>query len=159
GTLINAPVHVELDARAGVTERELAGSVQVDRTPAAIRPAAQLVAVALDRALAARDRAETEGPAQGALRPATVGPAAPPAEREQEREREREPSGARGSGSAANPAHVVATPAIDPHPDLTIAAAVKACTLSKLAPGDLRVVVSTRLTLRVGEDGAVVYAR
>jgi hypothetical protein len=63
------------------------------------------------------------------------------------------------SQQASNPAHVVAAPASDAHPERVLVAAVKRCTLSNIAAADVRVTVSTKLTLRVGEDGTVTFAR
>lgn len=183
GTLVTAPAHIELDAHPGVSDEELAASVRVDRSPSAIRAAVQLAS-----SLEPAGGVGAGGAGQPtALRPAT-GASGPLSslddhgvddhgtdERgvEHDRSGDREgairgsagagaaaggPSGA-GGASASNPAHSVASPATDPHPEATLATAVKSCTLSKLAAGDLRVTVSTKLTLRVGEDGAVTFAQ
>jgi hypothetical protein len=143
GTLVTAPAHVELDAT------DLQGTLRVDHTPSAVRPAIPLVSH--EPVAAARPELPPASPRD--VKPAVPG-------------REREPLAARPAAvprpSPTDPEPPVAK--IDPTkppppPREVIAAAVRDCAASRSRPSDVRVTVTSSLRLKVGAGGGVESAQ
>ncbi len=137
GTLVTAPAHVTFDLDDPSHE------VHVDKSASAVRPAIQLTA-------------SPSGPSAARAVPAAAPPAAP--------ERVTPPPPARaeheGPGAvAAPPRSDTASVHADPHADATVQQAVASCTAPLLRGADVHVTVTSTLSLRVGPDGLVTFAR
>jgi hypothetical protein len=141
GTLVTAPAHVEIDTR------DPEHTLRVDHGPSTVRPPVDLAASMLEpptRApLAAAppiplgpEPLERRAPASPAAAPAPQLPPPPKADA---------------------PAHL---PAPDPNAEQTILAAIKACDAGRPKSADnVRVMISSKLELRVGAEGMVELAR
>jgi hypothetical protein len=147
GTLVTAPAHIELDIA------DVAHSLRVDhgastvRAAIALAPSHESTAAALNGAAARTEPAQA--PAAGAvppLAPATVSrPAIVP-----------RPTG--------DPSRVETTSKVDPNrpvlpPRAAIAEAVRECAAQRSRPENVRVTVSSSLTLRIASGGAVETAQ
>ncbi|MDB4992815.1 MAG: hypothetical protein JWM74_247 [Myxococcaceae bacterium] len=140
GTLVNAPAHVDIDLTNPV--------VQVDHDLAHVRPATP-PALASGGSLAAQG-AHVD-PAQPQVTP-------PSAAGDHSHETQGTPQGIVSSPAAAG-SPPIAQGAADAHAEQTVTTAVKACALKHLRAADVRVTVSSKLSLRVGDDGLVTFAR
>jgi hypothetical protein len=133
GALVTAPAHVELDLGEG--ER----SLKVDHTPSAVRPAS-----------AVRDFAPS-GPRVASL------PAASPVDAPARTPLAHPPTVLKKEDHKSD---TTPAPQVDPHPEQTIVAAVKACEReSKPLPTGVTVTVTSTLQLKVGDDGIPESAR
>jgi hypothetical protein len=148
GQLVNAPAHIEFDAN------DPKGTLKVTHDPArvraamAMRPPAETVATVPPRAAIAY-----EPPARAPLG------AAPPAANPGSHLAPPSPNVVPPPAPAPSAAPHVAV--VDPHPEQTIANAVRACAQGEAGthPTDLVITVSSKLVLRVADDGTVENAR
>jgi hypothetical protein len=148
GTLVTAPSHIEFDAA------NLAGTLTVDHSPAAVR--APLSLVSHEAPVAARNDVPTAAPHLGAA--ALAAPASPAA-----------------LATVPRPASVPPPRAVDPaKPELAakaapsppalpareaIAAAVRECAAARSRPDNVRVSVTSSLRLKVAKGGEVETAQ
>jgi ferric-dicitrate binding protein FerR (iron transport regulator) len=159
GQLVNAPAHIEFDAN------DPKGTMKVTHDPARVRAALALRApaenvVAVSPRMTIPPAAAAAPPAPYAAAPAqaaAVGPVAGPGPSA------RSPS-ARGLVlPSAGAAGAAATSAPLADPEKAIAGAVLACARSQAGdserPEDVTITVSSKLVLRIGDDGAVMSAR
>lgn len=138
GSLVTAPAHAEF----GVGDAE--GSLTLTHDPSAVRP---------PLAAAAAAQAKPSSPAVVAVAPPKPEVA------------EMRPAGAAGAAriegrSAASPAaQHAAVATVDPNPQGTIAAAVRACLAERPRADNVTVEVNTVVRLDVDADGTVLHAR
>ena len=160
GDLVNAPAHIEFDAN------DPKGTMTVTHDPARVRAALALRAPAESVVAVSPRMTIPPAPAAAASAPGTVTPpalaaAAGPI------------AGAGGAPRAPSvrglvlpstaTAATAATPSAPADPEKAIAGAVLACARAQASeserPGDLTITVSSKLVLRIGDDGAVMSAR
>jgi hypothetical protein len=148
GTLVTAPSHVEFDAA------NLAGTLTVDHSPAAVR--APLSLVSHEALVTARNDVTAAAPHPGAAALAAPAPTA-------------------ALATVPRPASVPPPRAVDPaKPELaakadpsppalpareSIAAAVRACAAARSRPDNVRVTVTSALRLKVAKGGEVETAQ
>jgi hypothetical protein len=139
GTLVNAPAHVEIDLANP--------AIHVDHDLAHVRPA---TTPALATGSLVTPQAHVD-PTQSQATPAI-------AAGDHTHEPQGTPQGIVSSPAAAD-SPPIAQGAADAHAEQTVTSAVKACALKHLRAADVRVTVSSKLSLRVGDDGLVTFAR
>ncbi len=140
GTLVVAPAHVELDTT------DVAGSLVIEHVPAKVRPAQSLVVSAPPATVALTPPPPAAKASTGAVPPPVVAMHV-----------DRPPSPA----VSAHPDPAVAPEVVERNPNASadLAAAVQACIQSAPHSADIRVTISSRLLVTVGEDGFVQNAR
>jgi hypothetical protein len=136
GTLVTAPAHVEIDLTTS--------AIKVDHDSARVRPAVPQGVSAI--------------PALGQAHVDLLSPPHAP-DHPHPVESQGTPQGIVTSPTASAGSPPVAHGAADAHPEQTVATAVKACAVKHLRAADVRVTVSSKLSLRVGDDGLVTFAR
>ena len=147
GTLVTAPSHVEFDAA------DLAGTLRIDHTVAAVRVAIPLSPNGSVGTSATRGATEPVGQLDPpSTTPPVVSPVAPATVPR--------PTAPR---SPTDPSHVEPVAHVDPAtpkaPREGIAAAVRACAAARSRPENVRVTVTSSLKLRIGARGDVESAQ
>lgn len=137
GTLVTAPAHVEFDPS------NLTGTLHIEHEPKAVRPA-----IALSPHEAATQRTERSDPTSPSLARVESEPSTPPLSHPV-------------TSSPAAPLIPKFDPKVlsTPPARTTILSAVKKCGAAKHGASDVRVTVSSTLTLTVAQGGVVQFAR
>jgi len=139
GTLVSAPAHVEFDA--GAVEQTL----RINHDAAAVRPPVSL----------------TPAPAGSTASLSAHDPA--PAEHAAQEPHVQEPPSSvavhHPGPSHAAPSAPRVEPPVAEDPTAVVAAAVRACAGQGVNPADVRVTVSSKLSMQVGDDGFVHIAK
>lgn len=130
GSVISAPAHVELDARD-------LSSIRVDRTPSAVRAAADVSAPS-ERHVEVEPLPPPAAPGEAPSAPAATGPSVAPSP----------------SSTAVEP---IEPPPADPV--VSVREAVKACAVARVRRSDVKVTLATSVRLHVRDDGSVESAR
>jgi hypothetical protein len=131
GSVISAPAHIELDVRD-------LDSIRVDRTPSAVRAAADVTAPS-ERRVELDPPPAPAAPGETPTTPAATGAVAAPTP----------PSSAAAEPLEAPPAD----------PTVSVREAVRACAVARVRRSDVKVTLATSVRLHVRDDGSVESAR